>query len=80
MGWAGGKETPVFGKNLNSFKEPGAEMVAHASGAVATELPLSCVPAGFICLFSWSGRDGAGFVGAWRHISEVAPRRLISAH
>lgn len=27
-GWGGGQETPVFGKNLNSFKEPGAEMVA----------------------------------------------------
>lgn len=49
-------------------------------GAVATELPLSRVPAGFICLFSGSGRGGAGFVGAWCHISEVSPRRLISAH
>lgn len=40
-GWggAGGQETPVFGKNLNSFKEPGAEMGA----ARQARWPPSCL-------------------------------------
>lgn len=33
-------------------------------GAVATELRLSRVPAGFIYLFSEAGRGRAGFAGA----------------
>ena len=68
-------------KNLNSFKEPGGGDDRSLPGAVATKLPLSRVPAGFICPRSGgAGGAGAWFVGAWCHTSEVSPRRLISAH
>ena len=50
-------------KNLNSFKEPGGGDDRSLPGAVATELPLSWVPAGFICPRSGE-REGRG-PGLW---------------